>query len=269
MTTTLGTLDQRLREKEMLTTVKRFGKKYLIVSGKGGVGKTTLAVNLAWAKAAAGFRVGLLDIDLHGPDLADALYLDAQLKVDENKHLIPIEAAPNLWVLTVQHLLSRKNEALMWRGPRKMRAIIQFIGESAWPELDYFFIDSPPGTGDEMLTVIRNIDDLKAVVVSTGHKMAISDVAKVIDCLKICNTEIHGLVDNFSSLICPDCGKQVPLFDRDSSLNLAAEAQVPFLGSLVMEPAAAMAADQAKKPLVAAAPESLLAKQITALAQKL
>jgi Mrp family chromosome partitioning ATPase len=219
--------------------------------------------------AKLGFKVGLLDIDLHGPDLAEALYLNAHLEVDENKNLIPILASQNLWVLTIQHLLSHKHEALMWRGPRKIRAIIQFIGETAWPQLDYFFIDSPPGTGDETLTITKNIPDLKAIVVSTGHKMAISDVGKALDCLKTCNTEIFGLIDNFSSLLCPDCGKLVPLFDNGGTLALAKEAQIPFLGSLVMDPMAIAAADKAKKPLVEAAPESLLAKQITALAQKL
>ncbi|MDR1486464.1 MAG: Mrp/NBP35 family ATP-binding protein [Deltaproteobacteria bacterium] len=268
MTTTLGTLDQRLREKEMFDAVKRFGKKYLILSGKGGVGKTTVAVNLAWTKAKLGYRVGLLDVDLHGPDLGDALFIDARLEVDEDKRLIPVEAAPNLWVLTIQHLLSRKDESLMWRGPRKMRAIIQFIGETAWPELDYFFIDSPPGTGDETLTVIRNISDLKGVIVSTGHRMAISDVSKAIDCLKLNNTPIHGLVDNFSALICPDCGKQVPLFDQGATMALAEQENIPYLGSLVMEPKAVRQSDQAKKPLVEAAPNSALAKQIVSLAEK-
>jgi Mrp family chromosome partitioning ATPase len=270
MTTNLGTLEQRLRQKEMSNALGRLGKKYLILSGKGGVGKTTLAVNLAWLKAKAGFKVGLLDIDLHGPDLAGALYLDdAKVNVDDQGHLVPIQARANLWVLSVQSLLERKQEAVMWRGPRKIRAIIQFIGETAWPDLDYFFIDSPPGTGDESLTVIKNIPDLKALVVSTGHPMAISDVAKALDCLKTCGTEVFGLVDNLSTLICPECRKETPLYGTDGSHELATQSGIPILTSLPMDPAASIAADKAAQPLVEAAPESPLTKKLIELAGRL
>jgi Mrp family chromosome partitioning ATPase len=246
------------------------GEKYLVISGKGGVGKTTVAVNLAWLKAKEGYRVGLLDIDLHGPDLAGALYLDeAKIAVDDNGRLVPVEARNNLWVLTVQNLLGRKEEAIMWRGPRKMRAIIQFIGETAWPELDYFFIDSPPGTGDESLTVVRNIPGLKALVVSTGHPMALSDVAKALDCLKTTGTEVFGLIDNLSSLICPECGAETPLHGRGGAQALAAASGIPFLASLPMDPAASLAADMARLPLTEAAPDSPLSLRLRELSARL
>ncbi|MDR1677315.1 MAG: Mrp/NBP35 family ATP-binding protein [Deltaproteobacteria bacterium] len=270
MTTTLGTLDQRLRQKEMNDNLKRLGQKYLVISGKGGVGKTTVAVNLAWIKAKAGYRVGLLDIDLHGPDLAWALYLsEAKVTVDEKNRLVPVKAMDNLWVLTVQNLLERKEEALMWRGPRKMRAIIQFIGETAWPDLDYFFIDSPPGTGDETLTVLRNIPDVKALVVSTGHPMAISDVAKSIDCLKTCGAEVKGLIDNLSSLICPECGQETPLYGLGGAQELAATTGIPFLTSLPMDPVASITAEKAKLPLFEACPLSPLSIKLKQLADQL
>ncbi|MDR2302159.1 MAG: Mrp/NBP35 family ATP-binding protein [Deltaproteobacteria bacterium] len=270
MTTTLGTLEQRLRQKEMAVTLGRLGKKYLVLSGKGGVGKTTVAVNLAWLKAKEGFKVGLLDIDLHGPDLAGALYLDdTKISVDDRGHLVPVEAVKNLWILSVQNLLERKEEAVMWRGPRKMRAIIQFITETAWPKLDYFFIDSPPGTGDESLTVIKNIPDLKALVVSTGHRMAISDVAKALDFLKTTQTEITGLVDNLSLLICPECGQETILHDPAGPKKLAYQANIPFLGSLPMDPAATLLAEQKQLPVAEAAPDSPLATKLKALADLL
>jgi Mrp family chromosome partitioning ATPase len=157
----------------------------------------------------------------------------------------------------------------MWRGPRKMRAIIQFIGETAWPELDYFFIDSPPGTGDETLTVIKNIPDLTAMVVSTGHPMALSDVAKALDCLRTCGTDVLGLVDNFSLLICPECGKITPIRDQDGTRLLAERKGLPLLASLPMDPAAALAADQARLPLVEASPSSPLTKRLEELAAKI
>jgi Mrp family chromosome partitioning ATPase len=270
MTTTLGTLDQRLREKEMAATLDRLGRKYLVLSGKGGVGKTTIAVNLAWLKAKAGYRVGLLDIDLHGPDLSGALYLQGRkMSADDRGHLVPIEARPGLWVLTVQHLLDRQQEAVMWRGPRKMRAIIQFISQTAWPQLDYFFIDSPPGTGDETLTVIKNVPDLKALIVSTGHSLAVSDVGKALDCLKTCGTEVFGLIDNLSSLICPHCGVETPLYGLGGAEQLAKDTQIPYLTALPMDPVASQAADLARQPLVEAAPESPLTAKLAALAEKL
>jgi Mrp family chromosome partitioning ATPase len=266
----LGTLDQRLREKELAAALKRLGRKYLILSGKGGVGKTTLAVNLAWLKAREGFKVGLLDIDLHGPDLAGALYISGRkITVDEQGRLVPVEAAKNIWVMTVQLLLGRNEEAVMWRGPRKMRAIIQFISETAWPDLDYFFIDSPPGTGDETLTILKNIPDLRALVVSTGHPMTISDVAKAMDCLKICGTEVFGLIDNLSSLICPECGRETPLYGLGGTQRLAHETGVSCLASLPMDPLASQTADKAALPLVEAAPESGLTKKLIELAKKL
>ncbi|MDR2442875.1 MAG: Mrp/NBP35 family ATP-binding protein [Deltaproteobacteria bacterium] len=253
----------------MLDTVERLGQKYLILSGKGGVGKTTIAANLAWAKAKAGFRVGLLDIDLHGPDLAGALYHEASVEVDYRGFLLPSQPRENLWVLTLENLLEDKHQAVMWRGPRKMRAIIQFIGETAWPELDYFFIDSPPGTGDETLTVLRNIPQLKALVVSTGHRLAISDVSKALDCLKTCGAFVAGLIDNFSEIICPGCGQRLALHDPGATAALAKETGHPFLGSLVMDPAAVQAAERVKKPLVEAAANSPLAEDIIKLAEKI
>jgi Mrp family chromosome partitioning ATPase len=269
MITTLGELDQGLRERAVIQAAPRLGRKYLILSGKGGVGKTTLAVNLAWAKARAGHKVGLLDIDLHGPDLASALHFDTRLEVDGQGRLIPASPAPNLWVLTLQHLLERGDEAIMWRGPRKMRAIIQFIGETAWPELDYFIVDSPPGTGDETLTVLKRVPDIKAVVVGSGQSMALSDVAKALDCLSVCGLSPAGLVDNLSTLICPDCGARVELADPGAVKAMAERLGVPFLASLPMEPAATRAADLAGKPLVEAAPDSLLARAILELAESL
>jgi Mrp family chromosome partitioning ATPase len=269
MITTLGELDQRLREREVGETLGRLGRKYLVLSGKGGVGKTTLAVNLAWAKAKAGSRVGLLDIDLHGPDLAAALYFDTRLEVDSAGRLIPARPAPNLWALTLQHLLGRESEAVMWRGPRKMRAILQFIGETAWPELDYFIIDSPPGTGDETLTVLRRVPGIKALVVSTGQAMALSDVAMALDCLSVVGAEAAGLVDNLSTLICPGCGQAIGIADPEGTRRLALSHDIPFLGSLPMEPAAARAAELARKPLVEAAPDSRLARAMMELVDKL
>ncbi|MDR1576802.1 MAG: Mrp/NBP35 family ATP-binding protein [Deltaproteobacteria bacterium] len=269
MPTTFEDLDRVIRRKEMDDVLARLGRKYLIFSGKGGVGKTTLSVNLAWTLARAGYRVGLLDVDLHGPDLAGALYLDAQLTADEQGRLIPIQAIPGLWVLTIQHLLTDENQAVMWRGPRKTRAIAQFIGETAWPELDYFLIDSPPGTGDETLTTVHHIKDLAAILVVTGHKLAINDAYKAITCLKRANANILGLVENQASLICPECGQDIEIHDPLNAQTLANKTELKFLARLPYDPKAALMAEKAQKPLVEAYPQSPLSERLRAFALSL
>ncbi|MDR2422860.1 MAG: Mrp/NBP35 family ATP-binding protein [Deltaproteobacteria bacterium] len=269
MTTTFGDLGRGIRQKELADTVARLGRKYLIFSGKGGVGKTTLAVNLAWVLAKSGRRVGILDIDLHGPDLAAALYLDANLTADDKGRLIPVEVIPGLWAMTVQYLLSDANQAVMWRGPRKIRAIAQFLGDTAWPELDYFFIDSPPGTGDETLGVVNMIKDLTALVVVTGHRLAIVDAHKAIGCLRQSNSKVLGLVENQASLVCPACGQAIPLNDPTKVESLASQTNLKILARLPYDPLAVAQAERAQMPLAEASPESPLTALLKELAQSL
>ncbi|MDR1084974.1 MAG: Mrp/NBP35 family ATP-binding protein [Deltaproteobacteria bacterium] len=266
MTTTFGDLERGIKQKELAEVLARLGRKYLVFSGKGGVGKTTLSVNLAWLLARSGQRVGLLDVDLNGPDLGAALYMDAQVVADESGRLMPIQVIPGLWILTVQHLLAEKNQAVMWRGPRKMRAIIQFLGETAWPELDYFIIDCPPGTGDETLSVIHHIKDITALVVTTGHSLAIADAYKAVSCLKSSNTDIKGLVENQASLVCPDCGRTIELNPPENVQSLARETALNVLTRLPLDPKAAKLAEKSQKPLVEASPDSPLSLLIKNLA---
>ncbi|MDR1395876.1 MAG: Mrp/NBP35 family ATP-binding protein [Deltaproteobacteria bacterium] len=269
MPTTFEDLDREIKRRELAAVLARLGRKYLIVSGKGGVGKTTAAVNLAWLLAGQGKRVGLLDIDLHGPDLAAALYCDSPITADGQGRLVPVEAAPGLYVLTIQHLLTDPRQAVMWRGPRKIRAIGQFLGETAWPELDYFLIDSPPGTGDEALTVINHIKDLTALVITTGHPLSISDVYKAVSCLKQSKTKILGLVENQSALICPECSRLIELYPPENVLTLAGETGLEVLARLPWDPAAARRAEEVRRPLAAACPDSPAALILKELAQKL
>jgi Mrp family chromosome partitioning ATPase len=256
MPTTFDDLGREIQRKEMAETVARLGRKYLVMSGKGGVGKTTIAVNLAWLLAKAGRRVGLLDIDMHGPDLAAALHRNARLTADAKGRLLPVEIFPGLWALTVQYLLDDESQAVMWRGPRKIRAIAQFLGDVAWPDLDYFFVDSPPGTGDETLAILNMIKDLTAVVVATGQRLAIADAHKSISCLKQANAKILGLVENQAGLICPACGQLAPLYDPESAEELARETGLKILARLPFDPKAVAEAEKAQKPLAEACPAS-------------
>jgi Mrp family chromosome partitioning ATPase len=157
----------------------------------------------------------------------------------------------------------------MWRGPRKIRAIIQFLVETAWPELDYFLIDCPPGTGDETLTITHQIKDVTALVVTTGHPLAIADAYKAVNCLKIGQTKILGLVENQTVLICPDCGKHIDIFNPENVQTLAKNTDLSVLANLPLDPLASMMADIMQKPLVEASPDSPLTLKLINLANML
>jgi Mrp family chromosome partitioning ATPase len=247
----------------------RMGKKYLIMSGKGGVGKTTVAAGLALAKARAGKRVGLLDIDFHGPNVCGALFLEERISVNSAAKLIPLNPFPNLHVLSIQSLLENPDGAVLWKGPRKLMAISQFIGETEWPELDYFFIDSPPGTGDESLAAARTIPDLSAILVTTGHSLSLSDAAKAASFLKTVGTSLTGIVDSMGTLICPSCGEETVLYEPQLIQNLAATLGSEVLVRIPWDLSAAKLSESLKKPVLDAAPESVLTRRLLELAGKL
>jgi Mrp family chromosome partitioning ATPase len=269
MITTIGDLDKRLRQRELSEKLQDMGRKYLIMSGKGGVGKTTLAASLALAKAQEGFQVGILDVDFHGPNIPGALYMDGRVTADESGKLIPLEYLPNLSVLSLQLLLSEPDAAVLWRGPRKMRALLQFLSDTNWPKLDYFFIDSPPGTGDEALTVARNIPDLQAILVTTGHSLSVADCAKAMSFLKSLGVKIFGIVDSLGLIVCPKCGEELEIYQAGEAGNLASREGVPILARLPMDVEAQRLSEGVKKPILEAAPLSPFSLQIKELAKKL
>lgn len=265
---TLNDLDRSRKRQELAQTLSRIGRKYLVMSGKGGVGKTTLAVNLAAAKAAEGARVGLLDVDLHGPSVASALGLDHQLEMDSEDRLIPAVADHGLKVVTIQGLLAGRDEAVIWRGPKKIRAIRQFFSEVNWGELDYLFIDSPPGTGDEPMTVLQILDDVRSLVLTSGSRLSIDDVAKALNFLKIMKRPALGLVDNQSWYVCPNCGFETDIHDRRAPMRLAEEFGLPLLASLPLDLEAARSAEEGR-PLVWSRPDSHFSRLIKALTKEL
>jgi ATP-binding protein involved in chromosome partitioning len=185
----------------------KIGKKFIVMSGKGGVGKTSTSVNLAIALAGKGFKVGLMDVDIHGPDIPRMLGLDGMMSADGDKKMIPNQFGDNLKVVSMESLMPDKDEAIIWRGPVKHTAIRQFIGEVRWGDLDYLIIDSPPGTGDEPLTVAQLIPDARAVIVTTPQEVALADIRKSISFCKNVNMEIFGIIENMSGFTCPHCGR--------------------------------------------------------------
>ena len=239
---------RELEELELQTRMERIGRKILVLSGKGGVGKSTVAANLAVALSMAGKKVGLLDVDLHGPSIPTILGLDGQrLGSDATGGLSPIQVSENLSVVSVGLLLDSASDAVIWRGPMKYNVIRQFLKDVAWGRLDYLVIDSPPGTGDEPLAVAQLVGrGAWAVVVTTPQDLAVADVRRSVSFCKTLNLRVVGIVENMSGLVCPHCGQQVDLFKVGGGERLAAEMGVPFLGRIPLDPQIVASGDSGK-----------------------
>jgi len=224
--------DAEIREK-----LKEFKNKILVMSGKGGVGKSTIAAYLSVGLARKGFQVGLMDVDLHGPSIPRLLGLKGEIVSSPGlKKGIPLSYLPNMQVMSIEALLGDKDTATIWRGPLKIGVIKQFINDIAWSNSDYLIIDCPPGTGDEPLTIAQVIPDTKAIIVTTSQEISLADVRKSINFCHQVNMEILGLIENMSGLKCPHCGKTIDLFKKDGGMITAKKAGLTLLGSLPLEP---------------------------------
>jgi len=259
---------RRQQDVVIRATLSQIKNKYLVMSGKGGVGKSSLAVNLAVYLAEKGNKVGLLDIDLHGPSVPRMLGLSGRMEVGSDRSILPQAWSPKLAVVSIESMLKERDEAVIWRGPKKLNAIRQFISDVSWGPLDYLFIDSPPGTGDELLTVARIIPTAQAIVVTTPQEISLADVRKSIYFLKRLNLEAAGLVENMSGFVCPHCGEATDLFGRGGGRTLAEAADLTFLGAVPLEPGVVQAAD-AGRPYVIENPESEFTHAISAIAANL
>ena len=237
------------------------GRKILVLSGKGGVGKSTVAANLAVALAAAGGKVGLLDVDLHGPSIPKILGLDGRRLEPNSAGLMePVQVSENLKVVSVGLLLDNAKDAVIWRGPMKYNVIRQFLKDVAWGELDYLVIDSPPGTGDEPLAVAQMVGKgAWAVVVTTPQEVAISDVRRSVSFCETLSLHVAGIVENMSGMICPHCGEHLTPFKTGGGERLAGEMGVPFLGRIPLDPQIVASGDKGQ-PFVQASADSQAAK---------
>ncbi len=236
-------MSQALKDKALKKNLEQIRRKLFVMSGKGGVGKSSVTVNLGAALAHKGFRVGILDVDLHGPSVPRLLGLTAPVLPDEEGRMKPVAAGRNLWVLSMDSLLENRDTAVLWRGPMKSSAIRQFLTDAAWGELDYLLIDSPPGTGDEHMTVLDALPDAACVVVTTPQEVSLADVRKALDFLRHVEAEVLGVVENMSGLSCPHCGGEIALFRKGGGRQLAESRGIPFLGAVPIDPAAVAAAD--------------------------
>ena len=217
-------------------SLKKIKNKYIVLSGKGGVGKTSTSVNLSMALANKGFNVGIMDVDLHGPDVPRMLGLKGMLDLTKNHKLNPVRYSENLKVVSIESMIASKDDAIIWRGPLKYSAIQQFIGEVEWGELDFLIIDSPPGTGDEPLTIAQTIRDAKAIIVTTPQEVSLADVRKSISFCRTVKMDILGLIENMSGFTCPHCNELVDLFGSGGGEKTADTAGIPFLGRIPFDP---------------------------------
>jgi ATP-binding protein involved in chromosome partitioning len=222
-----GAEDPRLQEQ-----LRHIRYKLLVMSGKGGVGKTSVAVYLALGLAKRGYRVGLLDVDLHGPDVPRMLGISGRFEMDAEGQILPHHYNDHLQVVSIECLLHDRDEAVIWRGPLKHNYIHQSISQVNWGELDFLVIDSPPGTGDEPLSVAQTITGVQALIITTPQEISLADVRKAINFCRKVNMPILGLVENMSSFICPHCGGEIRLFSQGGGQKTAALTKVPLLASL-------------------------------------
>jgi len=238
-----------LQDALISSTLEKIKYKIFIMSGKGGVGKSSLSVNLAAALAASGQRVGLLDVDIHGPSVPRMLGLSGSLEASRGKTISPKRYNERLAVVSMESLLRDPDQAVLWRGPMKTTAIRQFIADVDWGELDFLVIDSPPGTGDEHMTVLKTVPDALCVVVTTPQEVSLADVRKTLNFLQYAQANILGVVENMSGLICPHCGGEIELFKKGGGKELADRHGIEFLGAVPLDPLAVVAGD-AGRPVV-------------------
>ncbi len=220
----------------IMYNISKIKNKLIIMSGKGGVGKTTVAVNLATGLADQGYKVGLMDVDIHGPNVPKMLGIeDRELELDDET-LKPIKVSDNLSVLSMAFLLPDKDAPVIWRGAMKMQLIDQFLGDFNWGELDYLVVDLPPGTGDEPLSIAQKIPQAEAIIVSTPQDVALLDSRKSVSFARALKMPVLGIIENMSGFKCPHCSETIDLFKIGGGERTAKEMDVAFLGAVPVDP---------------------------------
>ncbi|MFX1569168.1 MAG: Mrp/NBP35 family ATP-binding protein [Promethearchaeota archaeon] len=222
----------------IMKNMEKIKHKIVVISGKGGVGKTTVAVNLAMSLVSVGLRVGILDVDITGPNILKMLGIDPNLKprVDpEKKRFYPVNGPLNLKTMSMAFLIESSDSPVIWRGPMKMSAVRQFLGEAIWGDLDYLICDLPPGTSDETLDILQLIPDENVIVVSTPQEVALMDARKTIRMAQIMERKVLGIIENMSGFNCPHCGEYIDLYPPGGVKKAADDFHVRLLGKIPFE----------------------------------
>ena len=256
-------------ETKIQDTLRNIKHVIIVMSGKGGVGKSTVSSNLAMTLSMKGYQTGIMDIDITGPNIPKMFGVeDEQLTVNEERQLIPVAVPPSLKIMSMAFLLPNKDAPVMWRGPVKMGAIKQFIEDVCWGDLDYLVVDMPPGTGDEALSIVQLIPKADGmVIVTTPQDVALLDSRKSLVFGAETHIPIIGIVENMSGFVCPHCGEVTDIFKSGGGLETATEFDIQFLGRVPIEPAIVLSGDSGM-PVVISHPDSASAKAFEEITDK-
>ncbi len=244
------------------------GIKHLVAvgSGKGGVGKSTVAANLALSLAKLGYKVGLLDADIYGPSIPTILGLkNERATVNERNKIVPAEKY-GIKVLSIGFMLPSEDTPIIWRGPMLMKALTQFLFDVEWGELDFLIMDLPPGTGDVQLTLAQNVNMSGAVVVTTPQDVALADVKKATSMFREVQIPVIGVIENMAYFVCPDSGKKFYIFGKGKTAEFAAAYNLKILGSIPIDPEVAQKSDEGV-PVVVSHPDSEVARAFFGIAK--
>lgn len=262
-----GKMSEEQKEAIFQARMAKIRHKIVVLSGKGGVGKSTVAVNIAASLAKNGAKVGLLDVDVHGPSVPVMLGLNACGVDVQNETMIPVSVTPNLSVMSVGFLVNT-TDALIWRGPMKAGVIRQLLGDVEWGELDYLVVDCPPGTGDEPLSVVQLLTRPGALVVTTPQQVSAADVRRSVNfCLKL-QMPFYGIIENMSGFVCPKCGELSQIFREGAGETIAKEFNIDFLGKIPLDMSIGESCDSGK-PYVEALETSASAGIMKGIAERI
>ena len=259
------------REQSIKKNLEKIKHKIVIISGKGGVGKTTVAVNLAMTLASIGLRVGILDVDITGPNVLKMLGIDPELKprVDaEAKKFHPILGPLNIKAMSMAFLTASPDDPVIWRGPMKMSVVRQFLGDAEWGELDYLICDLPPGTSDETLDILQLIPDENVVIVTTPQQVALMDSRKTIKMAMVMQRKILGIIENQSGFNCPHCDEYIDLYPPGGAEKASKDFNIPLLGKIPFEVEVSQQGDQGL-PFVLKYPENKSTKAFKQIVNKI
>jgi Mrp family chromosome partitioning ATPase len=254
---------------EIIENMKGVKHKIVVLSGKGGVGKTTVATNLAVSFAKRGKTAGILDVDIYGPNVPKLLGLEGQHPMVDHEVIKPIFGPLDVRVMSMGFLLRRDDDAVAWRGPLVAKAISQFLSDVSWGELDVLVVDLPPGTGDEILSILQLIPEIDGVViVSTPQEVAVLDARRAIQLVGKMGVPILGIVENMSEFVCPKCGESYKLFGEGAAMKASEEYKIDHLGTLPLDPRVITLSDEGT-PFVISDPDSKAARAFSAVVDKL
>ena len=259
---------RREEELKVSKTLSRIKNRLLIFSGKGGVGKSTVAANLALAFSQRKLKVGLMDVDIHGPNLAKFLGVEDKRLDISPEGIKPVEINDHLKLISMAFFIQDPNLPVIWRGPMKMKAIQQFLGDVNWGDLDWLVIDSPPGTGDEPLSVAQLIPATGAIIVTTPQEVSLLDSRKAVSFAWKLNLKVLGIIENMSGMVCPHCGQKIELFKVGGGQRAALELGVPFLGRIPIDPQIVTLGDQGR-PFVTEHPDSEASQAFMKIVEKI